>query len=226
LRSLRGRKNSGSLRHKRIDNKDRSDRNPTLKMSKKKPKQKKKKGGFKTVLLIAVLTLIAGIVIISVFGERFVDHKKTSPPPHSVSTPETRTISLYFSDEEGLNIKAEKRALKKGPLEVEAKEALAALIEGPKSGLESTIPRGTRLLGLRVKGGTAYADFSSEIVRNHPGGSNGELQTIYAIVDTLALNFTEIKEVQILVEGRKTETLAGHIDISQPLGPDRKIIMN
>ena len=59
---------------------------------------------------------------------------------------------------------------------------------------------------------------------NHEGGSSGELQTIYSIVNTLALSFPEIKEVQILVAGNREETIAGHIDITTPLGPDRKII--
>src|SRR5690554_3644033 len=43
-------------------------------------------------------------------------------------------------------------------------EALAALLAGPRSAdLISTIPAGTRLLGLRVEDGIAWADFSSEL---------------------------------------------------------------
>ena len=59
-----------------------------------------------------------------------------------------------------------------------------------------------------------------------PGGSTGEILTIYSIVDTLTLNFPEIKDVQILVEGRKKDTIAGHIDITTPLAPDKQIIKN
>ncbi len=43
-------------------------------------------------------------------------------------------------------------------------------------------------------------------------------------MNTVALNIPEIEEVQLLIQGRKEETLKGHIDISQPLKPDMKVI--
>ncbi|MBI5587837.1 MAG: GerMN domain-containing protein [Deltaproteobacteria bacterium] len=185
-------------------------------------KKSGKKSGLLTVLLVAVLTLIAGIVIISVYGDRLFKPARVKP---STAPVHSRTVNLYFSDDEGLHLKAEKRGIKKGPLETEAAEAAEALLEGPKNGgLARAIPEGTRLLGVRVKDSTAILNFSSEIVKNHPGGTSGEMQTIYSIIDTLTLNFPEIKAVQILVEGKKVETLAGHIDTSLPLGPDRLII--
>jgi spore germination protein GerM len=88
-----------------------------------------------------------------------------------------------------------------------------ALIEGPESALTPTIPEGTRLLSVKIKGTTAYVNFSGALADNHPGGSSGELQTIYSIVNTVALNFPEIEAVQILVDGGKRDTLAGHIRI-------------
>lgn len=195
-----------------------------------KPRKSRKKGGLWTVLITAFLTVIIGIIILSYFGDRISRHvRKKTPPSVQEKTPQKealKEINVFFSDEEGLHIKAEKRRVRKASLDAEVKEALEALIEGPRSGLASAIPEGTRLLGVKVKGPTAFIDFSSEIIKNHPGGSSGELQTIYSIIDTVALNFPAIKEVQILVEGKKEETLAGHIDISLPLGPDTGIIKN
>jgi hypothetical protein len=43
------------------------------------------------------------------------------------------------------------------------------------------------------------------------------MMTVYSIVDTLCVNFPSIRRVQILIEGADPETLAGHIDITQPL---------
>lgn len=37
-----------------------------------------------------------------------------------------------------------------------------------------------------------------------------------SIVDTLT-EFPEVKQVQILIEGKKVETLGGHMDLTQPL---------
>ena len=175
-----------------------------------------------TILLTAIVTLAAGIILISVFGGKiFKSLEKTHPPKT-----ESIIVNLYFSTEEGPYLKTEKRRIKKGGLETEAADAVRALLEGPKENLVSAIPTGTRLNALKVSDSVAFVDLSSEVVKNHPGGSSGEIETIYSIVNTLALNFQGIKEVQILVDGKKEETLAGHIDISFPLKPDRKIVKN
>jgi spore germination protein GerM len=86
------------------------------------------------------------------------------------------------------------------------------------------MPRGTRVLGIRLEGGTAVVDLSREVVTNHPGGSSGEIQTVYSIINTIALNFAGVREVQILVEGSVAKTLAGHLDITMPLGPDTGLV--
>ncbi len=51
-----------------------------------------------------------------------------------------------------------------------------------------------------------YIDFSSEIIEDHPGGSTGELLTIYFIVMTLT-SFLILDKVQFLVDGNSGETL-------------------
>jgi len=173
-------------------------------------------GGLKTILLAAILTFVVGIFIVA----RYSDYLLGPSPETKPSVSASRDVKLYLSDEEGLKLKAIRRNIAKGPLEKELREALVALIADPSS----TIPAGTRLLGVKVTGEVAFIDFSAEIIKNHPGGSSGETQTIYSIVDTAALNFPKVKEVQILVEGRTEQTLAGHIDISMPLPPDMDII--
>ncbi|MDI6895284.1 MAG: GerMN domain-containing protein [Bacillota bacterium] len=44
-----------------------------------------------------------------------------------------------------------------------------------------------------------------------------------AIVNTLT-EFPDIRQVQILVEGRKVESLAGHADVSRPLTRNERLI--
>lgn len=178
---------------------------------------KRHKDARKPVLLIAALAVAAGVVLGILAVIWF----------SGTTLKETREVDVYFSDQEGLHLKAEDRSIRTGPLATEAREALDELIEGPENdSFASPLPDGTRLLGLRVEGKTATVDFSRELVENHPGGSSFEIQTVYSIVNTLALNFPEIEDVQILVEGKKTDTIAGHIDVTLPLGPDRKIIRN
>ena len=49
------------------------------------------------------------------------------------------------------------------------------------------------------------------------GGALDELFTVYVIVDALTVNLPAIARVQILIDGKETDTLAGHVDLRHPL---------
>ena len=69
----------------------------------------------------------------------------------------------------------------------------------------SLIPEGTKLLGAKVQNGIAYLDFSENFEFNSYGveGYNGQLmQIVYT-----ATNFSTVKSVQFLIEGKKKEYL-------------------
>jgi spore germination protein GerM len=94
-----------------------------------------------------------------------------------------------------------------------ALKALAAY-DGPE---ESVLPKGTKVLGLRVgNSGLAVADFSHEIVDNFPGGSRTEGLLLASIVDTLT-QFRTISRVVITVGGKPVDSIGGHIDLEEPL---------
>ena len=84
--------------------------------------------------------------------------------------------------------------------------------------LVSAVPVGTTLRALYLASdGSAYVDLSREVTLAHPGGSVNELLTIYTIVQALTTNLPAITAVQVLVDGREVDTLAGHVDIKRPL---------
>ena len=58
----------------------------------------------------------------------------------------------------------------------------------------------------------------------HPGGSLDELLTVHAIVDALTVNLPSITSVQILIDGKEVDTLAGHVDLRRPLPANRALI--
>jgi len=56
-----------------------------------------------------------------------------------------------------------------------------------------------------------------EVVSSHTGGTDAELLTVYTIVDALTANLPAVRAVQILVEGKEVDTLAGHVDLRRPI---------
>ena len=138
-------------------------------------------------------------------------------------TNEKYTLVLFFGDNQGGNLVAEKRQVPK--VEGLARRAINELISGPKNDkLKNTIPAGTKLLDINIKpDGLCIVNFSKELMTNHQGGSSGEINTVYAIVNTLT-QFATVHQVQLLIEGEQKETLAGHLDISQPLERDAAMV--
>jgi spore germination protein GerM len=91
--------------------------------------------------------------------------------------------------------------------------------------LVSAIPPGTMLRALFLTpGGEAYVNLSPELASAHAGGSTYELLTIYTIVNALTVNLPTIRSVQLLVEGREVDTLAGHIDLRQPVAQNPDLV--
>ena len=60
------------------------------------------------------------------------------------------------------------------------------------------------------------------MTREHRGGSLDELFTVYALVNAVTSNVPEVTAVQILIEGREVDTLAGHVDLRHPLERNMK----
>lgn len=135
---------------------------------------------------------------------------------------EDTAVTLYFSDDQAEFLVPETRQIANVP--DTAKAAIEELIKGPQEdGNNATIPSGTQVLGVEVNQGIAYVNFSKELIDNHWGGSTGELMTISSIVNTLT-EFENIQKVQILVEGKVVETIAGHADVSKPFARNEAIV--
>jgi hypothetical protein len=72
--------------------------------------------------------------------------------------------------------------------------------------------------------GDAFVDLSPNVSSAHPGGSLTELLTIYAIVNAITANLPAVRQVQILVDGREVDTIAGHVDIRRPLTQELSLV--
>jgi spore germination protein GerM len=99
-------------------------------------------------------------------------------------------------------------------------DVLRALIQGPtpeeqSRGLISLIPQGSRLLSAAVRGETAYISLSEEFQFN-TYGAEGYAAALRQIVWSVT-EFANIKDAQILIEGRRVDYLGEGIWIGSPV---------
>lgn len=129
-------------------------------------------------------------------------------------------VTLYYVNNEYIEtgddslqkLVPEKRTISAGNIPLE--EAIVKeLMKNPESKkLSTVISSNITLLGVEVADKTAFVNFSQEGLY---GGSMQEDFTIAQIVNTL-LELDHIDKVQFLIDGKKAETLMGHISITEP----------
>jgi len=128
------------------------------------------------------------------------------------------TATLFYVSEDGTTLT---RAQREVPFSADVGEQARAIVEAqlaPAPPLVSAIPAETKLRDVYVtERGDAFVDLSGEVVSKHTGGSLDEIFTVYTIVNALTENLPAIKRVQILVNGKEVDTLAGHVDLRHPL---------
>lgn len=129
-----------------------------------------------------------------------------------------REVKLYFGADSNV-WQIENREISSSSIQLEdrVKDVVETLLKGPQELGYTPIPKGTHLIGIFLdQEGIVYLDLSEDVQENHPGGTWGEMMTIYSLVNTVMDNFHTIKGVKILIMGKEIETLKGHIDTRYP----------
>ncbi len=191
-------------------------------MRSKRKKGSSKKGNRGKVFFLLILI---GVGLAVFFHRQIYESVKPMFLKKSVLS-ERKQVLLYFSDREGEYLIGEKREIpKKNALKEEAKETVVELIKGPKGKLVRTLPPRTKLLNLQINdAGLAKVNFNQALSKDHPGGTSAEMMTVYSIVNSLSLNFPQIKRVQFLSDGKPIETITGHLSLKQPVSPKPDLI--
>lgn len=172
-----------------------------------------------------VIAFIVGVTVSPFLRETAYQLKNWVSKP-SLLPPVSKTVTLYFSTSGGeLLVPVKRKIFVKEGINNEIRAIIEELIKGPQSrSFFPTIPVGTKIRAVYTRGDVIYVDFSPSLVKEHPGGTSGELATIYSIVNTLLENFSSYSRVQILVGGKTLSTLVGHIDIREPFKKNLEII--
>lgn len=161
----------------------------------------------KIIILIIILLLIGGLI----GGYFFIKSKNNNEiqdivPEEEISDEQMRQtiVSLYFYNNETKELISEGRLIDaKDLLENPYQKLMELLIIGPENqSLSKTIPDGTKINKVELKGDILYVDLSNEFIENHPGGEEQECASVYSIVDTMT-NLTEVNAVKILIDGKE-----------------------
>jgi spore germination protein GerM len=196
---------------------------------KKKGKKKSRKKSGIGKFLVFLIIIGVGLFFVYHFRQEIMDFLRplsVKKPEKKIAVKEKKIVTLFFSEEEGEYLVGEKREIPKtGRVEEEARETVVELIKGPKGKLIPALPPQTRLLTLEMdQNGVAKVNFDQTLSKEHPGGSSAEMLTLYSIVNSLTLNFPQIKRVQILIDGKAAESIAGHISLKQPVSFNPSIV--
>ena len=152
---------------------------------------------------------------------------ETPVPPAAAPAPTAHiTATLFFGTRDGLLLQPVRLEvpLAEGTV-AQGRQIVAALLQRPPAPYVSVIPSGTALNAFYVTpSGDAFVDLSRDISAKHPGGTQSELLTVYSIVNTITTNLQGVQRVQLLVDGKEADSVAGHVDVRRPLERDMTLV--
>jgi len=169
---------------------------------------------------IALFTIVFVWVVRSAPRWRTSTRAVAAPSPTAPAPPGRKIKArLFYVSDNGTRLTGVERDVAFADNAAEqAREIVAAQVGPVAEPLVSAVPAGTTLRALFLtENGQAFVDLSREVVAAHPGGTVNELLTVYTIVNAVAANLPAVTSVQVLVEGKEVETLAGHVDLRRPL---------
>ncbi len=94
-----------------------------------------------------------------------------------------------------------------------ARASMEALLAGPKDGLATAIPDGTKLLGVTISDGVATVDLSEEF--GSDGGSSSMQARLAQVVYTLT-QFPTVDSVAFEIDGEPVTSLGGEVMVDRP----------
>src|SRR5271165_477047 len=176
-------------------------------------------------LLIGVAALLTLVVSMGIYlrqmrrkaGELESPSANALPVVPPASGP-TETVTLYVADDAAGTLRPRSAQIPlPGGRQQRAEELLRALLriyQQPGASHPLAPAADIRSIYL-VDPGAAVIDLNAAFADQHRSGILSEQLTVNSLVETLAVNVPGIQRVNILVEGRTRETLAGHADLTE-----------
>lgn len=135
-------------------------------------------------------------------------------PSTTEPTLKKQKITVYYSDNNVMELHKEEQEITFAE-DIEKYKKTLALLERPtKPDVNIPLWNDFKYHSITFDKGTLTIDADSKNQFNM--GSSGETMAFDALKNTF-FQFSEVKEIDFLEDGKKVETLMGHVDLSEPL---------
>lgn len=172
---------------------------------------------------ITISILIPFLVFILFFSimiwQKYRSSHEVPVAPPEQNAKGYRSVTLFFAAD-GTRLAREARVIDHCADDIAClKSVLAELLNGPVGYFEETLPEGTIVKAARIEGDQATIEFNHMFSEAMLSGSSAEMLAVYSVVNTVAVNFPQIKKVKLNVDGN-SGVILHHLDLSDPLPPD------
>jgi spore germination protein GerM len=177
----------------------------------------------KRTMIIGALLLGLGLWLVLAMLPGILSRQPEEPaasPAADAADARRIQANLFYVSADGAELVSVVREVPFGATAAEqATRIVEAQVRTPTDGNVSAIPNGTKVRAVFLGAhGDAYVDLSSEVSIGHGGGTLNEALAVFAIVNAITSNLPDVTAVQILVDGKEVDSLAGHLDLRQPIG--------
>ncbi|MCL2665665.1 MAG: GerMN domain-containing protein [Defluviitaleaceae bacterium] len=149
---------------------------------------------------------------------------KLNPEISPVKT-STRVLKLFYVNEQADGLLAEDRLVTYDIYSLE-KDIVQLLIDGTRTeGRLSSIPPETRILDVKTENGICNVSLSGDFITRFTGGPSLARHTVYAIVNSLIENSSNVNRVQFLIDSERVEVFHGVADFDKVFDKDESLII-
>jgi Sporulation and spore germination len=180
--------------------------------------------GRKAIVITGLIVGIGGVLLVTALLPGWLTTadgptRRVTPAAAGSNARRIQATLFYLSADGTLLVGTSRSVMYAETPAAQARRIVEAQIAEPPSGLESAIPRGTTVQAVFITDAhEAYVDLGGTITgAGKAVGSLDESLAVYAIVNAITVNLPDITAVQILVNGKEVDSLAGHLDLRTPL---------
>ncbi|MGZ0051015.1 GerMN domain-containing protein [Brevibacillus gelatini] len=140
-------------------------------------------------------------------------------PSTAEPTLNKQVVTVYYSDSDLMELQAEEQEITFAEDIEKYKKTLSLLEKPTKAEAHFPLWKDFHYHDVTFADGTLTIDADSKNQYNL--GSSGEGMALDALKKTF-FQFPEVKQIVILEDGKKAESLMGHVDVSEPLTRDNE----